>query len=152
MWSIDKGGWAKTNKRDAGGVWGRYLHCWNNIGRVISDDGRVLMTSGGSGASWLWRRDDGQRINWIIVGGESGPNARPFDVAWTRSTIEQCRAAGVACFVKQMGAHPWDGPGSLWGADPTMRSGAIRLSDRAGADPSEWPEDLRVQEFPEVAR
>ena len=148
MWSIGEGGWAKTNKRDAGDAWGRYLHCWNNIGRVITDDGRVLMASGGSGASWLWRRDDGQRINWIIVGGESGPNARPFDVAWARSTIEQCRAAGVACFVKQVGAHPWDGPGSLWGADPTMRSGAIRLSDRAGADPSEWPDDLRVQEFP----
>lgn len=91
-------------------------------------------------------------IDWIIVGGESGPNARPFDVAWARSTIEQCRAAGVACFVKQVGAHPWDGPGSLWGADPTMRSGVIRLSDRAGADPSEWPDDLRVQEFPESAR
>lgn len=86
---------------------------------------------------------------WLIVGGESGPNARPFDVAWARSTIEQCRAGGAACFVKQVGAHPWDGPGSLWGAEPTMRRGVIRLADRAGADPSEWPADLRVQEFPE---
>lgn len=97
-----------------------------------------------------WTRCDNciHTLRWVIVGGESGPNARPFDVAWARSTIEQCRAAGVACFVKQVGAHPWDGPGSLWGADPTMRSGVIHLADRAGADPSEWPEDLREQEFP----
>lgn len=94
------------------------------------------------------RGDCRRALDWVIVGGESGPNARPFDVAWARSTIEQCRAAGVKRFVKQVGAHPWDGFGSLWGADPTMRSGVIRLSDRAGADPSEWPEDLRVQEFP----
>jgi len=39
-------------------------------------------------------------LDWIIVGGESGPGARPFDVAWARSTVEQCKAAEVACFVK----------------------------------------------------
>lgn len=149
MWSIDKSGWAKTNKRDAGDVRGRYLHCWNNIGRVITDDGRVLMASGGSGASWLWRRDDGQRINWIIVGGESGPNARPFDVAWARSTIEQCRAAGVSCFVKQIGAIAVDSRFAEKDGTPGFIAG---LRDRAGADPSEWPADLRVQEFPEAAR
>ena len=100
------------------------------------------------GPGWFVDGPEGPGLNWIIVGGESGPSARPFDVAWARSTIAQCRAAGVACFVKQVGAHPWDGPGSLWGADPTMRSGVIRTADRAGADPAEWPEDLRVQEFP----
>lgn len=89
------------------------------------------------------------RIDWVIVGGESGPNARPFDVVWARSTIGQCKAAGVACFVKQLGAHLWDGsPGSLWGTDPTIRSGIVRMSDRAGANPAEWPADMRVQEFP----
>lgn len=36
-----------------------------------------------------------------IVGGESGPGARPCDVAWVRSIVRQCREAGVACFVKQ---------------------------------------------------
>lgn len=116
------------------------------LGPVDFDDTRDWLTP------VVTKPSDAPRLDWIIVGGESGPEARPFDVAWARSTIEQCRAAGTNCFVKQVGAHPWDGPGSLWGADPTIRSGVIRLSDRAGADPSEWPEDLRVQEFPEVAR
>ena len=49
-----------------------------------------------------------RRLSWIIVGGESGPKARSFDVAWARSVIKQCDEAGVACFVKQLGAKPWD--------------------------------------------
>ena len=35
-------------------------------------------------------------IDWLIVGGESGPKARPCDLAWIRSAVEQCRAAGTA--------------------------------------------------------
>lgn len=44
-------------------------------------------------------------LDWVIVGGESGPGARPFDLEWARQTVQQCREAGVACFVKQMGSH-----------------------------------------------
>jgi protein gp37 len=40
-------------------------------------------------------------IDWVIVGGESGPGYRPMDHAWARSLREQCRAAGVAYFFKQ---------------------------------------------------
>lgn len=40
-------------------------------------------------------------IDWVIVGGESGPGARPCDVAWVRSIVAQCKDAGVAAFVKQ---------------------------------------------------
>lgn len=40
-------------------------------------------------------------LDWVIVGGESGPQARPCDVAWIRSIVEQCATAMVACFVKQ---------------------------------------------------
>lgn len=78
-------------------------------------------------------------INWVIVGGESGPGARPFDLAWARKIAGQCREAGVAAFVKQLGAYAVIG-GEGHGRWPTR--------DRAGADPDEWPEDLRVQEFP----
>ena len=42
-------------------------------------------------------------INWVIVGGESGPGARPMEAAWVRSIRAQCRAAGVAFFFKQWG-------------------------------------------------
>ena len=43
----------------------------------------------------------GSAIDWVIVGGESGPQARPCNVEWIRSIVEQCKAAGVPCFVKQ---------------------------------------------------
>ena len=98
-------------------------------------------------------------LDWIIVGGESGPGARPFDVAWARSTVQQCRAAGVACFVKQMGAHPRVIAGVedisyLHGVhykEDSIRLGepaTLDLRDRKGGDWNEWPEDLRVREFP----
>src|SRR5207253_1946406 len=45
-------------------------------------------------------------VDWVICGGESGPGARPMDLAWARSLVTQCKAAGVACFVKQFGSAP----------------------------------------------
>ena len=42
-------------------------------------------------------------IDWIIVGGESGPNARPLHPDWARSIRDQCQAAGVPFFFKQWG-------------------------------------------------
>jgi len=50
---------------------------------------------------------DTAHLNWVIVGGESGPHARPMELAWARSIRDQCRAAGVAYFGKQdSGARP----------------------------------------------
>lgn len=85
--------------------------------------------------------DHSEFVQWVIVGGESGPNARPCDVGWIRSIVGQCKAAGVACFVKQLGTKPQRG---MLGPDEP-----VRLDDRKGGDPSEWPEDLRVREFPQ---
>ncbi len=82
-------------------------------------------------------------IDWVIVGGESGPHARPCDVAWIRSIRDQCRAAGVPVFVKQLGADPCNLPMHL--GDGSGRGG---LRDRKGGDPAEWPEDLRVRDWP----
>jgi protein gp37 len=42
-------------------------------------------------------------IHWVIVGGESGPGARPMRAEWVRSIHAQCRAAGVPFFFKQWG-------------------------------------------------
>lgn len=100
------------------------------------------------------------KIHWVIIGGESGANARPFAVEWARSLVEQCRAAGVAAFVKQLGAvvHT-DGisaPGAAWpdGSSRTDIGGKwlAHLRDKKGGDVTEWPEDLRVREFPEARR
>jgi len=113
-----------------------------------------------------------RRLDWVIVGGESGAGARPFDVAWARSIVQQCKAANVPVFVKQLGAHvldrndagfEGDTPRS-WPMDTDVEDhprgyredyqGApvrVRLSSRKGGDMAEWPEDLRVREFPVVA-
>ncbi len=111
-------------------------------------------------------------LDWVIVGGESGPGARPCDVAWIRSIVEQCKAAGVACFVKQLGSRPvadfyddearelyddalepfpdpddWDI--DMSGQPPVDSPVSLKIiKDRKGADPSEWPDGLRVREFP----
>jgi protein gp37 len=55
---------------------------------------------------WLSDAEDG--IDWVIIGGESGGKARPFDVQWARDLVKQCRAAGVAPFVKQLGTNVRD--------------------------------------------
>jgi protein gp37 len=47
-----------------------------------------------------------EQIDWVIVGGESGPQHRPFDIHWARSIRDQCRQAGVAFFLKQLGGWP----------------------------------------------
>jgi protein gp37 len=44
-------------------------------------------------------------IDWVIVGGESGPVARPMQLGWARQIRDQCRANGVPFFFKQWGAH-----------------------------------------------
>jgi len=82
---------------------------------------------------------DERSLDWVIVGGESGYGHRPFDVAWAESLIAQCRAAGVACFVKQLGSNP------RW-----MNSACAPIEPARGkcGDPADWPESLRVREFP----
>jgi len=41
------------------------------------------------------------RLDWVIVGGESGPNRRPFERAWAQLLLEECRASGTPMFFKQ---------------------------------------------------
>jgi len=95
------------------------------------------------------------RIHWIIVGGESGPGARPCNIDWIRSIVEQCKDAGVACFVKQLGAKPYNGlynytpDADDYGA-PSFKERWLKLKSRKGKDMAEWPVDLRVREMPEV--
>ena len=114
-------------------------------------------------------------IDWVVVGGESGPGARPCDVGWIRSVVRQCREASVPVFVKQVGARPmcrrdrtndWSSgetpesewpDGTLFGSAPghmgtQWQARLAKLRDRRGGDPSEWPEDLRWRQFPEVTR
>lgn len=71
-----------------------------------------------------------EHISWVIVGGESGPGARPCDVEWIRSIVRQCQEAGVAVFYKQGGYH---------NRCP---------HDRKGGHFECFPDDLKVREMP----
>jgi hypothetical protein len=86
-----------------------------------------------------------------VVGGESGPGARPFNVQWARDVIAQCKAALVPCFVKQLGRFPYDVNGN---PNPERyeynASNYLRLNDHKGGDMAEWLEDLRVREYPQI--
>lgn len=91
----------------------RFLSCEPLLGPVRLHDlqlGNHYVIDSLRGESWRWGaegvrydlRRDLARINWVIVGGESGPNRRPMDLAWARSIRDQCAAAGVAFFGKQL--------------------------------------------------
>jgi protein gp37 len=92
------------------------------------------------------------QIGWVIVGGESGHGARPFDLGWGRDIIAQCKLAQVPVFMKQVGSNPVD-PWADTGALVMDREPAVpSFKDKKGGDPAEWPEDLRIREMPEVSR
>jgi Protein of unknown function (DUF5131) len=65
-------------------------------------------------------------LRGVIAGGESGPDARPADIAWFEALAEQCRRAGVPFFMKQLG-------------------GAIDKRDQLG----EFPKPLRIRQMPD---
>lgn len=95
-------------------------------------------------------------LDWVVVGGESGPGARPFNIQWARAIVNQCRAARVPVFVKQLGANPFlkieQGPidnGTVKCGSLSYES-TVALRDRKGGDINEWPSDLRVREYPEA--
>ena len=103
------------------------------------------------------------KLNWVIVGGESGHGARACDVRWVQGIVDQCKRTRVACFVKQLGAriviedasgdksHPaYNSLG--WRNDATRvayHAGHLHTKDKKGGDPSEWPTDLRVRQWPQ---
>lgn len=95
--------------------------------------------------SSFWRNGDhgiggGPRINWCIIGGESGAKARVTDPEWIRSLLDQCRGTECKPFVKQLGER--------WAR--ATHAGKLKKFDTHGGTPEEgWPVDLRVRQFPE---
>lgn len=80
-------------------------------------------------------------LDWVIQGGESGPDARPFDLQWVRQIRDQCREANVYYFLKQLGAKP------------NVKGEPLELKDGHGGDWAEWPKglDLLVRDVPPAA-
>src|SRR5690606_1794415 len=77
-------------------------------------------------------------IDWVIIGGESGNEKgqyryRKCKIEWIETLIHQCTISHIPVFVKQLG---------------TYLAKELRLKDRHGRDIDEWPEHLRIREFP----
>lgn len=83
-------------------------------------------------------------IQWVIVGGESGGEARSMDVQWVRDIVRQCRQAKVMCFVKQLGRSPFETD------EGTGRRYQLRMIHDGGhgGDMRDFPHSVRVREFP----
>lgn len=118
-------------------------------------EGTGVTTRGPCGQSIpnVWSQN---KVNWVIVGGESGPRARLCRVDWVRSCVRQCQAAGVSCFVKQLGSNYADeangvcGHATRWPFDVLPGGPTRRLTNQKGGDMSEFPEDLRVRQLPDT--
>jgi protein gp37 len=103
-------------------------------------------------------------LHWVIIGGESGPQSRDCQTWWIENLIGQCRDADVAPFVKQLGSKPVrscsqcvkDIGRSVMGGfvdacgptHATLIAELVRVRAHKGSLMSEWPEALRVREFP----
>ncbi len=91
---------------------------------------------------WLTPEDEGGGIDWLVIGGESGPGARLCNVQWIRDLVRQGKNAGVAVHVKQLGSRAWH-------EEAVPRALHVHaIKHPKGGDPAEWPEDLRVREWP----
>lgn len=75
-------------------------------------------------------------IDWIVVGGESGVGARRMAPEWANNILVRCASSGTKYFMKQKGA---------------VLAAEMGCKEKSGKNPAEWPEWMRVQEFPEVA-
>lgn len=84
---------------------------------------------------YLQPADSRHRVDWVIIGGESGSGARPYKLEWARDIITTCKQYGVAVFNKQLG---------------TVLAKELGIAGK-GAKPEEWPTDIAVQEFPKAA-
>lgn len=99
-------------------------------------------------------------IDWVICGGESGHDARPIQLEWARSLRDQCKAAGVAFFMKQLGSRPESHQKESLPFEELFKdtcgqesAGIWALADRGHhGNMDEFPEDLRIREYPGEAR
>ncbi|MFJ8687384.1 DUF5131 family protein [Micromonospora wenchangensis] len=79
-------------------------------------------------------------IDWLIVGGESGPGSRPLDLGWVRELAAKAQDAGTALFIKQLG--------SVWARETSVRGELVARTDPKGGHWENWPSDLLVRDYP----
>jgi len=119
--------------------------CGSHYRNLEKGDWRGCWTKDGK-AEWLQHRcsdvhaqvghwDMPLPLSGVIVGGESGPGARPCDVDWIRAIVQQGKDAGIPVTVKQLG---------------TVWASSVKSRTAKGNDPAEWATDLRIRQFPEA--
>ena len=74
-------------------------------------------------------------IDWVIVGGESGPKARPLKESWVLDTRGSATKRGPLSFSSKLG-------GTKYG---------VGVKKQEGSDPWEMPHDFRIREYPRIA-
>lgn len=124
----------------------RFLSCEPLLGPIDLWGARYRNKGGYTGEVTSWGG-----VDLVIIGGEGGPGASPCNVDWIRSLKDQCQAARVCAFVKQLGSNVC---GDRWKrGEREFHNFGINdwsfIRHPKGGDPSEWPEDLRVQEMPQ---
>lgn len=87
-------------------------------------------------------------IDWVIIGGESGGNARELNLNWTRALILQCRDNLIPVLVKQLGKCPVESPLVAATYDVGRYPLNLTVDPGHGGNMAEWPMDLRFREFP----
>jgi protein gp37 len=83
-------------------------------------------------------------INWVIVGGESDPGARPFWLDWADAMLGQCYRARVPFFLKQLGSNPM----SFYQHGFDIMAQGASASSHKGDDMDYWPQRLQVRQMP----
>ncbi len=140
---------------------------FNDLLRVDSLEGLTYSDTGP-----LLDQED-PHLDWVVVGGEAGPKARPCHIEWMLAIVNECLATDTRIFVKQVGRVPVQrgnnksGPaaileqgridgqwplGTRFGnptGDVALNGRVAILKDREGRAVAEWPDVLRWQEYPE---
>lgn len=77
-------------------------------------------------------------VDWMIIGGESGPGSRIYDLVWPTRIIGVGKVLGIAVFHKQTGENPM------------LDGSRFHTQHKKGEEPDEWPAALQVRQFPEA--
>lgn len=146
----------------------RWISCepmigWVDLHYAIDARQRDIDHRDGDPSPWA-KVPFGVVLDWVVMGGESGPRARGFKTSWAFNTIEEARGTRTRFYMKQLGSRPYgaSGPGKssvgpkgeprAWyfddGRDEGGKLRTYRITARNGGNMSEWPADIRVREAP----
>lgn len=139
-----------------------YMREWGNVRIGVTVENQTYDHRVVPGVSWISYEPalgplqpanfDPDQINWIIIGGESGANAREMKLEWAIEVIERCKAAGVAVHFKQLGdvlAKKLGAADRYYDTGKVAKDGTpILKRDVSGKHKDFWPAELQIQEFP----